>query len=203
MTAEADVLGALVTGTESLEASRRVGWAKAYEGQARIESLEEQIRVLTDELKTTRRAYSRLVGFVSNLPGRRSEAFIDEVKAHVAAERTFRRQDAWEQGRSAAWAHGDAVASWDTERASRRDRERAEKIARHTGIKAITATLFAEAEALGHVVDSNHRPNDGVDTAQCSCGERNLTDGWAWKRDHVARLVRGVSWAELSASVQP
>ncbi len=180
---------ALAAGLLSVDASRRVGWAKAFENARRVESMEEQIRVLTAEKKALRRAYSRLLGFVQGLPGSKSPIYDEEVAAHTKAERPFRHTDAYGKGLAVADRHHAFV----TERTEEQQLKREEKQAMS---RRRDEQLRDDANQRGHRVRQQSVSDESI-LAVCSCGD--TWDGLAtcvWKsvNDHYAFVVYGVEY---------
>jgi hypothetical protein len=89
MSETVDVVPALTKAVHDLDASRRVGWAKALDGAERIDDLERQLAMLQSELDTLRAAYIRLNGFVQNLQYERAPSWDAEVQRHDQAMRAY------------------------------------------------------------------------------------------------------------------
>jgi hypothetical protein len=89
-----------VAAVRSLETSRRVGWAKAYENESRAGSLEQQVSALQSELTALRSAYVRLIGLASALVPAGQAAGRDEIRRHRQAAASFWDKDAYKQGRN-------------------------------------------------------------------------------------------------------
>lgn len=214
---------ALAVGLLGIDASRRVGWAKAFAALGRVDSLEEEIRQTRDELKWLRRAYSRLLGFVVQLPNDPTKVLKRELATHLRAERTFRHDDAWMAGGAAAWDHRACLYGWSEEELAiqRKNHEEGRKEEKAVSWerkqrKADKATekwrlreLHAEAVALGH--DTEKGPTvacfacggtTNEREAVCSCGVSSGVlseeDTVAWCRNHWSQIVHGMSFAEWS-----
>lgn len=179
---------ALAAGLLSAETGRRVGWARAYEALARVESLEEQTRQMTDELKVLRRAYSRLLGFINTVPLARSPILDAELAAHIAAEKSFRTADAWDAGVALGHEHRSFHNGWTVEQI---ESDRAHRAANARYRKAKHAELYEAGEALGHRVDVE----DG--TPRCTCGLVLDGDPSDVKREHISLMVHGVGFKAL------
>jgi hypothetical protein len=189
---QSDVEQALATGLISMDASRRVGWAKAFEALRRIDSLEEEVRQLRDERKHLRRAYSRLLGFVQNIPTTKSPVFNREVQAHSTAERSFRHQDAYDKGVAVAVEHQIHIGCRTDEDL---EQQREKRAARRQAYEK----LFGDATALGHDIRRGATSSD-TSVFVCSCGEsfsgadREVADR---RLDHAANVVHGFDHAEF------
>jgi hypothetical protein len=89
-----------VAAVRSLETSRRVGWAKAYENGDRASGLEQQVSALQSELTALRSAYVRLIGLTSALVPAGQAAGRDEVRRHRQAAASFWDEAAYRHGRN-------------------------------------------------------------------------------------------------------
>lgn len=161
---------ALSTAVIGIDASRRVGWAKAFEALRRLDDLEEQVRQLSDELKWLRRAYSRLCAVTQHMSKPISDVLNDELAAHFAAERSFRHDDAYDAGRAVAARHNAVVAGRTEEQEAARRRVSSIKQAAWTKFLGL---VFATSEGAGHKI-TRRLTTDGGEGV-CSCGE--LWDG--------------------------
>lgn len=159
-----EVQAALAKGLLSADAGRRVGWAKFFSTEERVGVLEEQIRELTDERKHLRRAYSRLLGVVTTIHVARTKALDSELASHLAAERLFRHDDAFEAGVSIGSEHRALVEPEHESQQLRRFSRRRRKVAMWTEIYAA---------APGHICRFREpradQPADHFELG-CTCG---------------------------------
>jgi len=173
---------ALAAGLLGIDAARRVGWAKAFEALRRVEGLEEEVRILRDEQRQLRRAYSRILGFINNISCPRSPIFNDEIALHTRAEKSFRRQDAWLIGVKRAAEHQALAQQWgENEFALRRIRQ--------IFSQAAFGHVAHVARAAGHSCAVAAEQDGAVGfRARCSCGETELfeTDlkAFKWREFH-------------------
>lgn len=188
---ETSVTDALTKAIGSLDSSRRVGWAKAFEAIRRVEGLEEDVRQTRDELVVLRRAYSRLCGLAQTAILDRTSGLQEELAAHFAAERSFRHDDAFAAGVAVGMRHVDDIKGRGEADLVDRRRRKAER-------RAFLTELHDRARELGH--DMRNTAARGVFVARCSCGETHLfereSDLHRWKNDHVARIARDCDWSE-------
>lgn len=186
---------ALAAGLLGIDASRRVGWAKAFERARHVESLEEQVAVLREDVKLLRKAYHRLFGFTVNLPGPKSDVYDAELHIHKETVHASFVADAYEKGRSEARRHQAIIEEWDEV-----DHERRRV--------ALIAKRQAEQELIEEVLRKGHDPRfdiarDGQSyRCSCLCGavEEEMANekacvGWIWNhRVDVAWEGDKTSW---------
>lgn len=181
---EEKTVEALASGLNATDASRRVGWAKAFEALARVDALEEQLRQTRDELKYLRRAYSRLLGFVNHLPMLRSPILDAELSTHTQAEKTFRAMDAWDSGAALAFKHALHIGGGDEVQV------RAERAAKKTAKRRRVGDLFRAA------ADAGHDSKGSTGLWLCTCGASSTDDGED-RLEHLAQVIHGTSWKSL------
>lgn len=186
----------LARGLIATDAARRVGWAKQFAAQHKIEGLQEENDMLWRELELLRRAYSRLLGFTQTLPGLRSEILDAELKAHFEAERTFRDVESFKAGVHKAHEHiAEVKGIPDSEAKEQRNQARQ---------RQSEQKLRTEAKKLGH-----HATVSAVSgtesTATCSCGQEftgEQTTVFRWRNLHLAEVVYGETPQRRSARAQ-
>lgn len=166
------VAQALATSVMSLDAARRVGWAKAFAALDKVDGLSKEVNLRDYEIRALRRAYSRLLGLVTHLAGFPKSAILDEeISAHMTAERQSRHDDAWDAGIAIAAAHNDFVNG-------------------RAATKAERARVFEQARAVGHDIKTINR-NGVVCTCGASFGPSERAACSAWSRKHAAQAVEG------------
>jgi hypothetical protein len=187
---------ALARGLIASDAARRVGWAKAFTAQHRVETLEDENAMLWAELEILRRAYSRLLGFTQTAITQRSPILDAELKAHFNAERTFRHDAARHEGERVGYAHLEA-AKVVVNGEQRQQRHLARQ--RQADVK-----LRAQARELGH-----HAVVRAISQAEsrckCTCGQEFTGDQAAvfkWRNQHYGEVVHGVNPASVAARRQ-
>lgn len=194
------VLEALSKSVMTMDSARRVAWAKAFNALDRVEALEEEVRIMRDERIALRRAYSRLLGFVQHMASARSEVMDRELAAHIAAERTFRHDDAWDKGCALGREHEALVKEWTEEHRVRvAERRVANKIKHQERLseekraaKAAMAAQFQAARDAGHEIDK--RLHGERSSAKCSCG---------WSSAGAEHDVRDATRAHAGSVLRP
>lgn len=180
---------ALARGLLSVDASRRVGWAKAFDGARRIDDLETQVGSLQSELDSLRTYYARLVAFVQGL-GITDEFGVEEVTKHVIATASFMNAHSWRAG---------MLAAGQDELAEHPPRPAPPRLWKETFLPGAREELRSEAEALGHVDEISSYPDTSWFWV-CSCGEKmlQLTEKEAHQRrwQHKAQVVHGMSYGD-------
>lgn len=186
---------ALATGLISVDTARRVGWAKAFEAIRRVDTLEEQNRILEDEKRALRRAYSRALGvLVTVTAASRTKTLQEEIDTHLQAEHPFRHEDAWDSGTAVGRRHIEEGEGEGSEWARRARRDAIERAAS----RQVDAEIRDMAEQAGHRV---HRTavGNGEFAVGCSCGDSRYGTGdgaavRAWTREH--NRINGTDWSQ-------
>jgi len=186
----------LARGLIVADAGRRVGWAKAFSAQHKIESLEDEVKMLWTELETLRRAYSRLLGFTQALPIQRSAVLDAELAAHFAAERTFRDPASHQAGTARAQEHENAVRGTRAGSLDAAGRQRRHKARQ----QASDLKLRDAGKQQGHHATIRHTSATTA-TVQCTCGEAltgTSQEAFAWRNTHLGAVVHGLTPEKLS-----
>lgn len=189
---------ALATGLLTVDGARRVGWAKAFAALRRVDSLEEEIRQMRDEMKYLRRSYSRILGFIEHIDIPRSPVMDEELAAHLAAETTFRDVGARNQGKFLALRHKAHLRGWSEEDVKRK---RSKSAARIKYAVERGRELRLAARNIGHLttIRRRQRGDEFLTGVGCSCGERFVGedhDAQSWRYNHLAMAVHGCSYAD-------
>lgn len=193
---------ALAAGLLGIDASRRVGWAKAFERARRVEGLEEQVSGLQSELNELRLCYVRLVGFTDNLPvplggdaGTQS-VFRAEMNLHKSAIRSYLNRRAYNSGRNEADKHRGLVRQWDEERLKLQEQKQDRHVA---AWREDIRELIDKALRAGHDTQKQAQP-DGSFSCSCSCGDNFATadehEAYGWVARHRVTAVHGVDLKE-------
>ncbi len=192
-----EVSDALAVSVHTMDAARRVGWAKAFNALARVEALEEQVRQQRAEMRALRRAYTRLVAFTAHVEfSGQTMCSVSEIGQHRAAVDSFRDAEAWRAGSALADRHNVEVRG-DASLLDQMKQDGADR-------KEQRAELARKAIRLGHTVEVGEqdrkpagRRRKGLatlDQAICTCGQDFVesTQGPSatqWKWEHLAVVV--------------
>lgn len=204
---EESIPEALAKGLLGVDTARRVGWAKAFDALRLNETLSEDLRQTRDELKHLRRAYSRLLGFLDNIPIKSSSVSKAELGAHRRAEAFFRHDDAYMAGWSLAWDHKAKLCGWSPEerdehkaRWLRDEQARKAAFVAKRPVKEQLRRLWVEALDLGHYTESLPPDSQQMVLKMCKCGAssglRTQYEATTWAREHMTQVVYGQSYVD-------